>query len=148
VSVARQASSAWRISGCLLGRTGGKNSRGRDANLNMTVNDRCCPVLASPRPPDPDTRRSGVDHAAAPRAARELLGAVGADVDPFEPTTFPNDGGYDQLLVVGAIPSPSLRGVQKLGAMTVTSALRGLVRDDVRTRQEFLALTKRSSHDQ
>jgi GTP cyclohydrolase I len=42
----------------------------------------------------------------------------------------------------------SLRGVQKLGAMTVTSALRGLVRDDVRTRQEFLALTKRSSHDQ
>jgi GTP cyclohydrolase I len=42
----------------------------------------------------------------------------------------------------------SLRGVQKLGAMTVTSALRGLVRDDVRTRQEFLALTKGSSHDQ
>ena len=42
----------------------------------------------------------------------------------------------------------SLRGVQKLGAMTVTSALRGLVRDDARTRQEFLALTKRSSHDQ
>ena len=42
----------------------------------------------------------------------------------------------------------SLRGVQKLGAMTVTSALRGLVRDDLRTRQEFLALTKRSSHDQ
>jgi GTP cyclohydrolase I len=41
----------------------------------------------------------------------------------------------------------SLRGVQKLGAMTVTSALRGLIRDDVRTRQEFLALTKRSSHD-
>jgi GTP cyclohydrolase IA len=42
----------------------------------------------------------------------------------------------------------SLRGVQKLGAMTVTSALRGLVRDDVRTRQEFLALTKRGSHQQ
>src|SRR5688572_31463243 len=42
----------------------------------------------------------------------------------------------------------SLRGIQKLGAMTVTSALRGLVRDDVRTRQEFLALTKRSSHEQ
>ena len=42
----------------------------------------------------------------------------------------------------------SLRGVQKLGASTVTSALRGLVRDDARTRQEFLALTKRSSHDQ
>jgi GTP cyclohydrolase IA len=42
----------------------------------------------------------------------------------------------------------SLRGVQKLGATTVTSALRGLVRDDARTRQEFLALTKRSSHEQ
>ena len=35
----------------------------------------------------------------------------------------------------------SLRGVQKMGAKTVTSALHGLVRDDARTRQEFLALT-------
>jgi GTP cyclohydrolase I len=42
----------------------------------------------------------------------------------------------------------SLRGVQKLGATTVTSALRGLCRDDARTRQEFLALTTRTSHDQ
>ena len=33
----------------------------------------------------------------------------------------------------------SLRGVQKTGARTVTSALHGLVRDDARTRQEFLA---------
>lgn len=41
----------------------------------------------------------------------------------------------------------SLRGIQKLGAKTVTSALRGLVRDDPRTRQEFLALTTRSEHD-
>ncbi len=39
----------------------------------------------------------------------------------------------------------SLRGVQKHGATTVTSALQGLVRDDPRTRQEFLALTQRSS---
>ena len=39
----------------------------------------------------------------------------------------------------------SLRGIQKLGAKTVTSALRGLVRDDPRTRQEFLELTKRST---
>jgi GTP cyclohydrolase IA len=38
----------------------------------------------------------------------------------------------------------SLRGVQKFGAKTVTSALHGLVRDDPRTRQEFLALTTRS----
>jgi GTP cyclohydrolase IA len=35
----------------------------------------------------------------------------------------------------------SLRGVQKLGATTVTSALHGLVRNDARTRQEFLSLT-------
>jgi GTP cyclohydrolase I len=41
----------------------------------------------------------------------------------------------------------SLRGVQKLGATTTTSALRGLVRDDARTRQEFLALTARTNHD-
>ena len=37
----------------------------------------------------------------------------------------------------------SLRGVQKPGARTVTSALHGLVRDDPRTRQEFLALVRR-----
>ena len=37
----------------------------------------------------------------------------------------------------------SLRGVQKPGAKTVTSALHGLVRDDPRTRQEFLALVRR-----
>jgi GTP cyclohydrolase I len=34
----------------------------------------------------------------------------------------------------------SLRGVRKTGARTVTSALRGAIRDDPRTRQEFLAL--------
>jgi GTP cyclohydrolase I len=39
----------------------------------------------------------------------------------------------------------SLRGVQKPGTVTVTSALRGLVRDDPRTRQEFLALAGRPS---
>jgi GTP cyclohydrolase IA len=42
----------------------------------------------------------------------------------------------------------SLRGVQKLGAKTVTSALHGAVRDDVRTRQEFFDLTTQASHDQ
>ena len=35
----------------------------------------------------------------------------------------------------------SLRGVQKPGARTLTSALHGVVRDDPRTRHEFLALT-------
>jgi GTP cyclohydrolase IA len=37
----------------------------------------------------------------------------------------------------------SLRGVQSPGAKTVTSALRGLVKDDPRTRQEFLSLIER-----
>ena len=36
----------------------------------------------------------------------------------------------------------SLRGVQKPGARTTTSALRGRVREDERTRAEFLSLTK------
>jgi len=40
----------------------------------------------------------------------------------------------------------SLRGVQKLGATTMTSALYGLVRDDARTREEFLALAVRSNN--
>jgi GTP cyclohydrolase IA len=34
----------------------------------------------------------------------------------------------------------SLRGVQKAGSRTVTSALRGSIKDDPRTRQEFLSL--------
>jgi GTP cyclohydrolase I len=38
----------------------------------------------------------------------------------------------------------SLRGVRKPGSRTVTSALHGLVRDDARTRQEFLALAGRA----
>ena len=36
----------------------------------------------------------------------------------------------------------TLRGVQKPGTKTVTSALHGLVRDDPRTRAEFLSLVK------
>ena len=179
-----------------------------------------------------------IDRAGARRAAADLLRALGADIDapglqdtprrladayaelltpvPFEPTTFPNTDGYDELVVAGSIPfhslcehhllpftgvahvgylpgdriiglsklarvvdlfardlqvqerltqqvadwleehlAPrgvgvvleaehlcmSLRGVQKPGARTVTSALLGHVRDDARTRQEFLALT-------
>jgi GTP cyclohydrolase I len=186
---------------------------------------------------------SGVDLAAAERAAADLLVALGADLGDeslsgtpariarlygelltpaeFNPTTFPNDGGYDQLVVARGIPfhslcehhllpfvgvahvgylpgerilglsklarvvdyfarslqvqerlttrvaewlqqelqpkgvgvvleaehlCMSLRGVQKQGATTVTSALHGLVRDDARTRQEFLALTGRTFH--
>ena len=42
----------------------------------------------------------------------------------------------------------SLRGVQRPGARTATFALRGAIRDDADTRQEFLATTARTSHDQ
>jgi GTP cyclohydrolase IA len=187
----------------------------------------------------PYAARREIDRPGVRRAARDLLLALGADVDepdlqdtprrvadayaelltphPFQATTFPNDDGYDELIVARAIPfhslcrhhllpfhgvahvgylpderivglsklgrvvelfardlqiqerltiqiagwldrelAPkgvgvvleaehlcmSLRGVQKFGATTVTSALHGLVRDDARTRQEFLALTK------
>ena len=211
----------------------------------MTPNDHGVSALAVAEPLDPDTQLRRVDHAAVERAARDLLRAVGADADsdaleetprrvadafaelltpmPFRATTFPNDDGYDELIVARAIPfhslcmhhllpfhglahiaylpgeriiglsklgrvveffsrdlqiqerlttqiagwlerelepkgvgvvleaehlCMSLRGVQKLGAKTVTSALHGLVRDDPRTRQEFLALTTRTSHDQ
>lgn len=38
----------------------------------------------------------------------------------------------------------TIRGVQATGACTVTSALRGLVKEDARTRAEFLALARRS----
>jgi GTP cyclohydrolase IA len=200
--------------------------------------------LAQAAPLDPEDHRRRFDHSAVQGAARELLRALGADVDaealretprrmadayaelltpqPFQATTFPNDDGYDELVVARAIPfhslcmhhllpfhgvahigylpreriiglsklgrvvelfardlqiqerlttqiagwlehelqpkgvgvvleaehmCMSLRGVQKFGAKTVTSALHGLVRDDARTRQEFLALTTRRSHD-
>jgi GTP cyclohydrolase I len=197
------------------------------------------PAASMPR----RTAHREIDHEGVQRAARELLRALGADVEdegleetprrvaqayselltprPFRATTFPNEG-YDQLIVARAIPfhslcmhhllpfhgvahigylpgssliglsklgrlvelfardlqiqerlttqiadwldeelepkgvgvvleaehlCMSLRGVQKQGAKTVTSALHGLVRDDARTRQEFLALTTRTPHD-
>jgi GTP cyclohydrolase I len=40
----------------------------------------------------------------------------------------------------------SLRGAAKPGSRTVTSALHGLVRDDPRTRQEFLHLAGRPAY--
>ena len=71
-----------------------------------------------------------IDHAAVQRAARELLRALGADVNsvglrdtprrvadayvelltpqPFRATTFPNEDGYDELIVARAIPFHSL----------------------------------------
>ncbi len=211
----------------------------------MTANDDRVAALALAEPPEPDTRLRRINHAAVQQAAYDLLRAVGADVEaealeetprrvadayaelltprPFRPTSFPNDDGYDELIVARAIPfhslcmhhllpfqgvahigylpgeriiglsklgrvveffsrdlqiqerlttqvaawlerelepkgvgvvleaehlCMSLRGVQTLGAKTTTSALRGLIRDDARTRQEFLALTTRTSHGQ
>jgi GTP cyclohydrolase IA len=71
-----------------------------------------------------------IDLAAAERAAADLLDALGAEVDsehlrdtprrvakayaelltsaPFQATTFPNDRGYDELVVVRDIPFQSL----------------------------------------
>src|SRR5215216_3617026 len=211
----------------------------------MTMNDHGVDGLALVEVAAGGASRRRIDHESVECAARDLLRALGANVDggtleetprrvadayaelltpqPFRATTFPNDDGYDQLIVARAIPfhslcmhhllpfhgvahigylpgeriiglsklgrvveyfsrdlqiqerlttqvagwlqrelepkgvgvvleaehlCMSLRGVQKLGAKTVTSALRGLVRDDARTRQEFLALTKRGSHEQ
>ena len=42
----------------------------------------------------------------------------------------------------------SLRGVRATGARTTTSALRGLIREDARTRQEFLSLATARQHTQ
>src|ERR687889_1144217 len=189
-------------------------------------------------PPAPEPDRP-IDLPAAERAARELLTALGCDLEaesvrdtprrmagalaelltpkPFAATTFPNDEGYDELVVARDIPFHSLcehhlipfvgvahvaylpgerivglsklarvvehfarrlqvqermtvqvadwleeelqprgvgvvldaehfcmtlRGVQKPGARTTTSALRGRVREDERTRAEFLSLTQ------
>ena len=182
-------------------------------------------------------RAPGIDLPSAEEAVRDLLGALGRDTadhgladtprrvaaafaellthEPFELTTFPNDAGYDELVVVRDIPfhslcmhhllpfhgvahvaylpgariaglsklgrvverfardlqlqerltmqiasclqdrlepkgvgvvveaehlCMSLRGIQKAGATTTTSALLGLLRDDARTRQEFLSI--------
>jgi GTP cyclohydrolase I len=41
----------------------------------------------------------------------------------------------------------SIRGVHKPGSRTITSALRGAVRDDARTRQEFLSLATRHTEE-
>lgn len=71
-----------------------------------------------------------LDLAAAEAAARDLLQALGADLDheglrdtprrvaaaygelltpmPFDATTFPNEGGYDELVVVRDVPFHSL----------------------------------------
>lgn len=189
--------------------------------------------------PTTDIARRRIDVPGVEAATRDLLRALGQAPDapgtaatparvakawaemlspePFTATTFENDGGYDELVVVKDIPFWSLcehhllpfhgvahvaylpgerivglsklarvvdtfardlqvqerlttqvadwltetlqpkgvgvvleaehlcmvvRGVKKSGSRTVTSALRGLLRDDARTRAEFLGLVR------
>jgi GTP cyclohydrolase I len=87
-------------------------------------------VLAQPRHPQEARGRKPIDLTAAETAARDLLEALGADLGadglretpgriarayaelltpiPFNVTTFPNDEGYDELVVVRDIPFQSL----------------------------------------
>src|SRR5215211_534556 len=96
----------------------------------MTVHDRRVPALALADPGLPDGAARTLDHDAVVRAAGELLDALGVDVDaegleetprrvadayaelltpqPFRATTFPNDEGYDELVVARDIPFHSL----------------------------------------
>ncbi len=122
------------------------------------------------RPTSVRTQVHEVDADRAAGAVADLLDAFGLDRDdehltdtpgrvvgmlaelltpvPFQATTFDNDAGYDELILVRDIPFTSLcahhllpfRGPRAHGAQTVTSALSGLVRDDPATRHEFLAL--------
>src|SRR4051794_20965934 len=84
----------------------------------------------TPRAPSSIPARPPVDLAGAERAAAELLAALGADLgdagvrdtprrmatalaelltlEPFNMTTFPNEEGYDELVVVREIPFQSL----------------------------------------
>ena len=96
----------------------------------MTANHKGRAALAALDHAHGHTGHGSVDRAAACRAARELLAALGADVDsealadtprrvadayaelltprPFRATTFPNDDGYDELIVARSIPFHSL----------------------------------------
>jgi GTP cyclohydrolase I len=202
----------------------------------MTGKARLTTVAGSDRPERP---HAAIDRDAVERAARDLLLALGADLnseglretprrmadtyvemlsaEPVSLTTFENDGGYDELVLVRDIPFQSVcmhhmlpfygtahlaylpadrilglsklarvvewfahdlqlqerlttqiagwlqeelqpkgvgvvieaehlcmsaRGVRKPGAKTVTSALHGRLRDDPRTREEFLRLVR------
>jgi GTP cyclohydrolase IA len=96
----------------------------------MSANDDCVATLAQAEPPEPAAQLRRVDRAAVQQAAYDLLRAVGADVEaealdetprrvadayaelltprPFRATTFPNDDGYEELIVARALPFHSL----------------------------------------
>lgn len=99
-------------------------------NLNPIVSNLNGDRGGEPEPVNMWQARRTVDRDAAQRAAGELLVALGADLDsaglrdtprrmadaftemltpePFNMTTFPNDEGYDELVVVRDIPFQSL----------------------------------------
>ena len=86
--------------------------------------------IGSRRKPEVVGRSPAVDLVRAERAVAELLAALGQDLSseqlldtprrvaasyaelltsaPFTPTTFPNDEGYDELVLIRAIPFQSL----------------------------------------
>ncbi|MGH8913098.1 MAG: GTP cyclohydrolase I FolE [Acidimicrobiia bacterium] len=94
----------------------------------MTIAQR--PTLVPESRLAPVTSRSNIDHAAAEAAVADLLTALGQDLDddhlrdtpgrvaaafaemltprPFNPTTFPNDEGYNELVLARDIPFHSL----------------------------------------
>jgi GTP cyclohydrolase I len=82
-----------------------------------------------------------VDHFARALQVQERLTTQVADW--FESELQPKGVG---VVLEAEHTCMSLRGAAKPGSRTVTSALHGLVRDDPRTRQEFLALTGRTTH--
>lgn len=95
----------------------------------MTANTARAPVALVP-PASAAPARRAIDLLAAERAAADLLVALGADLtgeslrgtprriaaayaemltpQQFEPTTFPNDENYDELVVARSIPFHSL----------------------------------------
>jgi GTP cyclohydrolase IA len=82
-----------------------------------------------------------VDHFARNLQVQERLTTQVADW--FESELSPKGVG---VVLEAEHTCMSLRGAAKSGTRTVTSALHGLVRDDPRTRQEFLTLTGRTIH--
>ena len=82
-----------------------------------------------------------VDHFARALQVQERLTTQVADW--FERELSPKGVG---VVLEAEHTCMSLRGAAKPGTRTVTSALHGLVRDDPRTRQEFLTLTGRTIH--
>src|SRR3954449_737786 len=82
-----------------------------------------------------------VDHFARNLQVQERLTTQVADW--FERELAPKGVG---VVLEAERPCMSLRGPAQPRARTLTPALHGLVRDDPRTRQEFLTLTGRTTH--